>query len=199
MVDGEFFPAHPKTLLANGDHKKNFSLLASTVEDEASFLLYLGGNDTRFRQHYPDPLTLEEAQEFLINLIKQHVKNEQVPRETINKIYFNGINGNYDHANVYRKQVGIAYGDLFLNCPVIKFARSVFSNSADSVRVYQWYYTAKMGNLKMLCSEWSGTCHVDDLYPAFGVPFQSPQQYLSRERDISREVIGFIKSFIYNG
>src|SRR5699024_8763594 len=105
--------------------------------------------------------------------------------------YFNGLNGNFDNPDLWRRRVGFGLGDIILGCPTVNFARSIFRSSPDTVRVYQWHYASKMGLIKLVCSRWGGTCHLDDLYPVFGEPYRNPSLYLNRERDISREVINF--------
>src|SRR5699024_6736315 len=66
VVDGDFLPDTPWRMLTTGNHKRNLSLLASTVEDEASFLLHFFGSDPRFRAVSPERLSLQEAQTYLL-------------------------------------------------------------------------------------------------------------------------------------
>src|SRR5688572_21015213 len=95
VVDGEFFPRLPAEMLAAGEHKKNFNLLASTVEDELSLMFYMYRNDDRFRRTNPVTITLEEAQNFLTELIHNETaySPNQVSEQSfdaIRRLYFNG-------------------------------------------------------------------------------------------------------------
>ena len=198
MVDGQFLPDRPIDLLAQGNYKTDVNLLASTVEDEGSFIFAL--MFPQFRNVNPEPLELDQAKKVFFDYLSNHyLKGKTIPKELIDKYYFSGLNSNLDDQNLYRKRTTIALGDVILGCPTLEFAKHVFKNAPNTAKVYQWYYKAKLGNNKLICSKWAGTCHCDDLYPVFGIPFRQPDQYLDRERDISNEVINFIKSFIRTG
>lgn len=149
-------------MLQTGNHKKNFNLLLSTVEDEGSFILESITNSGQFLRNDPEPITIAEAKKFLNNLLNEVLKVE-VENGTVNKLYFGGLNKNFDNQNLFRKQVGVAYGDLVITCPTIEFAKQLFKSSPATINVYQWYYTAKIGKEKNGCSKWMGTCHCDEL------------------------------------
>ena len=189
-------------MLAEGNHKKNFNLLVSTVEDEGSFLFYFTMQDKRFAKHNPEDVTLEEVKDFTKEFIQkdfEFVGKKFSHDEMLEKIYFNGQNPHFDNPDQFRKQAGIAMGDNFLTCPTLNFAKSLFRSSPDTIKVYQWYYTVKTGNPTPICSHWGGTCHSDDLSPLFGLPIWLPEKYTTRERDVSREVISFFSSFSRTG
>lgn len=199
VVDKEFFPVHPNQMLSDGDHKKNFNLLVSTVEDEGTPVFTYLTQDLRFRPTNPESLTLKAAQDLLYGEVVKIFLKHTPTKSLIDKIYFNSFNPNLDHSNQFRKQVGVAYGNFYVTCPTIHFCKSLFGNSPETIKVYQWYYTAKLVKPSPMCPEWTGPCHTDDLQPLFGMPFYMPQMYVNRMRDISREVINFIKSFIRIG
>ncbi|KAH9410291.1 hypothetical protein TYRP_010049 [Tyrophagus putrescentiae] len=182
VIDGEFLPASPRDLLAKGNYKTNVNLLSSVVEDEASFILALVSGQAQFKPVDPQPITLPEAQGVLAFITSGR---QSISQAALNKLYFSGLNADLDISNDLRKRVGIAY--------------EVFRNSPTTATVYQWYYTAKLGNLKFLCNQWAGACHCDELYPAFGMAFRYPDKSTSREKEISTEIMTFIKSFLYHG
>lgn len=198
VVDGEFLPDKPRELVARGDYKTDVNILFDTVKDEGSFMLFLAS--PKFRQTNPEDLSLEEAKEIFYQMLTHNVGSEQyIPKDTIDKLYFDKFNAHHDHPNLFRQQVGIALGDYVLGCATIDFAKQVYKNSGGKARVYQWYFTSKLGRKKFLNSDWGVTGHTDDIYPVFGNPLKNPEWYDPRERDISREVIDFIKSFVRNG
>ena len=199
VVDGEFLPASPTEMLAKSNHKTNFNLLVSTVEDEASFLLQFSQHHAAFRKENPESISLQEAKDYLLDILTSQILKTPVPNDTISRIYFNGLNANLDSADLFRKQVSIAYGDVFFSCPTLEFAKAVFRSSPDTVKVYQWYYKAKLGKQKLMCGRWTGACHLNEIYPVFGLPFRNRKMYHNREREISQEVISFIKAFLKNG
>lgn len=201
VVDGTFLPGTPQEMLASGNYKRNIRLLATTVEDEGSFIISLyGAVNASLKAKDPAPLSLEEAKGFFGSLLSEHLfPNRTIPQEMINMLYYSGLNGRTEASDEHRKRTGIAFGDLFIGCPTLDFAQAIFAGSPETARVYQMYYKAKLGNLKMACNEWAGACHCDDLYPVFGVPFRHPENYTNRERDISAEVIDYLSAFIRNG
>lgn len=193
-------------MLTSGNHKKHFNVLVSTVEDDASFFLQSSERYSFFLQNNSEPLTLERAKAHLLNILQTQAQpleksdeTKQLPTDTATRLYFNGINGHFDNSDLYQKQLGIAYGDAYLSCPTLEFAKTLFRSSPDTIKVYQWFYTAKLGNDKQLCGRWQGTCHVDDVYPVFGVPFRHRKMHHNREREISSEVIRFIRAFVLTG
>ena len=115
------------------------------------------------------------------------------------KVYYSGQNGAIVNADAYRQAVSIAYGHYIISCPTWNFAKRLYASDQTS-SVYQWYYTAKEGNYaKWMCKSWEKACHTNDLFPAFGVPFRFPEKFTNRERDVSNEVIDFLKHFVYTG
>lgn len=192
-------PAEPEQMMLTGDHKKNFHILMSTVEDEGSYFLYYGDevSDQRFDPKNPTRLTLEEAKEVLNRVVLGYTGERTF--ELATRLYFNGFNGNYDSMDLFRRQVGIAYGDLILNCPSILFARDIFRSSPETIKIYQVYFKFKLGQLKTLCSQWGGTCHGDELPYLFGQVFSPREMFTNRERDISDEITSMISSFIRTG
>ncbi|KAH9421440.1 hypothetical protein DERP_010577 [Dermatophagoides pteronyssinus] len=195
VIDGEFLPDHPNNMIKSGNHKKDFNLLVSTVEDEGSFIF--AQTNSSFSS---EELSLNDAKSILLQYIDLFVSNHKsFDKDTMLKVYFGKFNEFYDDSDLFKKQVGIAFGDLFLTCPTLNFAKQLYESDSSTINVYQWFYKAKLGQLKDLCTKWSGTCHTDELYPLFGKPFEYRQQYHNREREISQEIIDFIKSFIRTG
>lgn len=197
VIDGTFLTATPRQMLAEGNYKTNVNLLVSTVEDEGSFIMALSGIP-QFAATNPTALSLSEAKTFLSMMTGSSMKSTEY-QEALAKIYFNGLNENLDIGDSLRKQVGIGYGDHLLGCPTLEFAKAVYRKNPNTATVYQWLYSAKLGNLKYLCNPWAGTCHCDELYPAFGMAFRYPDEYLTRERELANEVMNLIKSFLWNG
>lgn len=197
-IDGDFLPDHPLAMLSRGDFKGNVSVLISSVDDEgASFLSRVNGI---FRTSHPDSLTLQQAKSFLYDFLTNHILKQPVPREVIEKVYFSGLDSELDDENAFRRRITAAYGDLYVTCPLLELTKSLLRHSeTGQVRAYQWLYRAKLGKEKLLCAKWAGTCHSDDVYPAFGLPFANLSLYTNRERDISREVMAIIGTFSRTG
>ena len=186
--------------MASGNHKKNVSLLVSDVEDEGSFFLSSSGHsDAKFGWKPTEPLTLQEAKQYFLDIMSAEVLHTTaLPNSTIEEVYFsNGVTTG-ESADALRKRVGIAYGHAYFICPTIEFAEALYRSAPGTVQVYQWYYTAKMGSPKF-CPTWAGACHSEDMYPMFGMALQKPNDYLPREREISEEVISAVKAFIRDG
>ena len=185
-------------MLSTGNHKKSLSLLASTVEDEGSFFLTHSGHSPKFAWEPTENLTLSEAKDYFIQFMSTEVlPGRSLPNKTIVDFYFgNGVTN--ANSNALRKRVGIAYGDAYMGCPTLEYVKALYRSSPETVKVFQWYFTAKMGALKF-CPAWAGACHAEDMYPMFGMAFQRPDDYLPAERDISDELISSVKSFLRHG
>ncbi|OTF83887.1 hypothetical protein BLA29_003089 [Euroglyphus maynei] len=182
-------------MIKMGNHKKDFNLLVSTVEDEGSFLFAM--TNASFAK---EKLSLNDAKSILIEKIKFFVPDHKpYDTETMLKFYFGKFNEFYDDDDLFKKQAGIALGDLILGCPTLNFVKQLYKSDSSTMNVYHWFYRAKLGQVKELCSKWGGTCHTNELYPVFGKPFEQRQNFHNREREISREIIDFIKSFIRTG
>ena len=185
-MDGQFLPAKPQEMLAAGNYKTDVKLLASTVEDEGSFIAALSA--PQFRPISPEPLSLEQAKQFLFQFAS-HAGKREVDEKLLVDYYFSGLNQNYHSQDTFRRRVGIAMGDAILGCPTIEFAKQIYNHSKTAT-AFQWFYKAKLGDpVKLAChAPYAGTCHTDDLFPAFGIPFRFPEKHTNRERDISNEV-----------
>ncbi|KAH7645586.1 acetylcholinesterase-like protein [Dermatophagoides farinae] len=195
VVDNEFLPDDPISMIKSGNHKKNFNLLVSTVEDEGSFI-FARTNDSFGKEE----LSLNDAKSILIKNIEfVNQDDKSYDTDAMLKTYFGRFNEFYDDTDLFKKQVGIAFGDLIIACPTLNFAKQLYKSDPSTINVYQWFYKAKLGRVKDLCSKWGGTCHTDELYPMFGKPFEQRQYFHNREREISAEIIDFIKSFIRTG
>lgn len=198
VIDGQFMPMNPNQMIATGNHKKNFNLLVSTVEDEGSYEFSLRGSIPQFTRNNPASLTKKAAEDFLFEILANN-SNVQFDKNLISSVYYTGINEKFDDDDLLRRQTGIAYGDVYLGCPTLNFAKKIFKSSPDTVSVYQWHYKAKLGNVKEICSRWGGSCHTNDLYPFFGIAFRNPVNYHNRERELAREVMNVVHSFLRTG
>lgn len=197
VVDGEFFPENPIEALRKGNFKRDLNLLASTVEDEGSFVINFKNRDLRFHKDLPEKITLEEAQDKLALLTRSYA-DKDIDTDGVNRFYFNGFT-QHTPANLLRKTVGVAYGDLILACPTLYFAKQAFKASPETVQVYQWHYTAKHGHEKLLCGAWMGACHLDEVYPIFGMAFRYREEFTTRERENSLNMMQVLGEFVKTG
>ena len=124
-------------------------------------------------------------------------KGQAINTDDVIKFYFNGLS-EANGANVYRRQISLAIGDLNIGCPTIQFGKGIHKGDSKA-SVYQYYYTSKLGEPKLFCAEWAGSCHFDDIYPVFGQPFLDYDRYVEREREISRQMIDTFATFATTG
>ncbi|KAH9399674.1 hypothetical protein TYRP_017664 [Tyrophagus putrescentiae] len=205
VIDGEFLPNSVDHLLSTGQFKQELNLLSSIVEDEGSFYLTYTPYPF-FKKQNPDPISYNEAKEFLRKLIVEFkpfeslsVCTEKVPIDLLLDFYFRGLDPNGNDQNQYRKRIGIALGDLWLACPTLNFSKEVFKRSNGQTKVYQWFYTAKSDNVKLLSPEWGGVAHCDDLFPLFGMPHRYPKLYSNQDRLLSTNMMNFVSQFVKTG
>ncbi|KPM05549.1 Acetylcholinesterase-like protein [Sarcoptes scabiei] len=196
IIDGEFLPDLPDLMLLNGNHKKNFNILVDTVENEGGFWfkLFFPSFDNDSSMH------LNDVRDALKKSI-QTITDDKISfdLDLISRFYYNGFDDNFDDSELFKKQTSIAFGDLILTCPTLSFVRNIFSSSPSTINVYQWFYKAKIGKTIPWCHKFDGACHGGDSWPFFGIPFSQHSQHHDREREISREVIDFVNSFIRTG
>ncbi|CAG2163708.1 unnamed protein product, partial [Oppiella nova] len=102
-------------------------------------------------------------------------------------------------ADILLQTIGRAIGDYLLTCPTKLFAMSVHKAS-ENTRVFEYYFNTKFTvGAQLFCSDWMGVCHYDDVYLAFGLPFQEYDRYGRREREVSAEMIKAFTSFAWEG
>jgi hypothetical protein len=111
-IDGQFLPGTVIEMLAKGEFKHDISLLLSTVEDEGSSFLQRAS--PFFRKDNPEPITLQQAKAFLKHLLEVNILHRPVASDLINAVYFRGLNAEYDSEDTFRKRVGIAFGDAYI-------------------------------------------------------------------------------------
>lgn len=195
VIDGEFIPDDPEILIQNGQLKKEFNLMASTVDNEASFM-FIDGYSFLSEEN----ITLKRAKEIMIEIVNK-LKKDRIDKEALLNIYFGGLNENYDDSDLFKKCIIKAISDYIFSCPTIQFAKNVFKSSPSTINVYQWQYDVKIGKIKDSCNKTTQICQSDVIYPIFAIPFNQQQYhfYHNLEREKSREIVTFIKSFIRNG
>jgi acetylcholinesterase len=199
VVDGQFLPKKPLSMLKSGDYKKNLSLLIGTTEDEGSFVLTFGVDNIKYNEFSPQNLTYSEAYDELKRIASVLTSKIPINGEDVAKLYFTGLSDNNDF-DLLRRTIGIAIGDYLLGCPTIQFAKTLFKNDRKNSKVYQYYYNSKLGDpQKLICSKWMGACHCDDIWPVFGIPFSKFDSHLDRERDISAQMIDVFSHFSKTG
>jgi acetylcholinesterase len=199
VIDGQFLPKKPLSILISGDYKKNMNLLVGTVEDEGSYLLTRSVNNIKYDYFSPQNLTFSEAYDELKQIVSGLISEIPINGEDVAKLYFTGLSDNNDF-DLLRRTIGIAIGDYLLGCPTIKFAKTLFKNDRKNSKVYQYYYNSKLGDpQKLICSKWMGACHGNDIWPVFGVPFSKFDSHLDREREISVQMIDVFSHFSRTG
>ncbi|CAG2113520.1 unnamed protein product [Medioppia subpectinata] len=172
VVDGEFLPDLPLKMLNSGDHKHSVNS--------------------------PPAITYTEAYNELSRISRKMWSKEPIDGELAAKVYFNGLS-NESPDDLLRQTIGIAVGDYILSCPGLQFGRTLFENDPDKTRVYQYLYNSKLGRPKLVCSNWAGVCHLDDIYPVFGVPFYQADRFVDGERHVSAKVINIFSTFAKTG
>ena len=131
VKDGEFFPETPGHMRDFGNHKKDFNMIISTVQDDGTFCLFAFPHDPRFSRFNPAPITKAQSQEVLKSLIKPYFA--PYPEEQVNQVYYAGLN----NSDAYRRTIPEAYGDWLISCPTFHFAKTMFRNSLNTIKVYQ--------------------------------------------------------------
>ena len=195
VVDGEFLPKNPSELLSSGDFKQNANLMISTVVDEGSLLLSFDNlYNEKFNMFNPKNLSLKEAISELTEISSKLSNKFSINGKDVAKLYFSGIPDGNDFG-LYRRTVGIAVGDYYLNCPTILFAKEIFRNSDFKTNVFQYYFNVKFGQMP----HWFGSSHGEDVIPTHGIPFIDKETSSDEDRQISEKMIQFFTDFAKYG
>jgi acetylcholinesterase len=198
IIDGEFLPALPLEMLNKGDHKKGLNVMIGSTQDEGSWILWFSEDSVKYSRQNPAPITHMEAYNELSRISRKMWSKESIDGEMVSKVYFTGLSDETPQ-DILRQTIGVAIGDYLLGCPAIQFAKTLYENDVSDSRVYQYYYNFKLGRLRLLCCEWSGSCHYDDVPSVFGVPFYQSDRFLDREREVSEQMIDIFATFAKTG
>ncbi|CAG2179157.1 unnamed protein product [Oppiella nova] len=198
IIDGEFLPALPLEMLNKGDHKKGMNVMIGDPQDEGSWILWFSEDSVKYSPQNPAPITHMEAYNELSRISRKMWSKEPIDGEMVSKVYFTGLSDETPQ-DILRQTIGVAIGDYLLSCPGIQFAKTLYENDVNDSRVYQYYYNFKLGRPRLLCSEWSGSCHYDDVPSVFGVPFYQSDRFLDREREVSEQMIDIFATFAKTG
>ena len=112
-------PDKPINLFSSGNYKTDVKLMLDTVVDEGSFMFFF--THPKFSRNNPETLTLQEAKDIFFNFLSHNFEN--VPKELISKLYFDKLDAESGDSDSYRRQVGIAFGDMLLGCASLNFAK----------------------------------------------------------------------------
>ena len=195
VVDGKFLPKNPSELLSSGDFKQNTNLMISTVVDEGSFILSLDNfYKDKFNMINPKNLSLKEAISELTEISSKLSNKLSINGKEVAKLYFTGIPDGNDFG-LYRRTVGIAVGDYYLNCPTILFAKEFFRNSGFKTNIFQYYFNVKFGQMP----DWFGSSHGEDSSPTHGIPFIDKETSSDEDRQISEKMIQMFTDFAKYG
>jgi carboxylesterase 1 len=200
VIDGQYMTDKPIEQIEKGNYKTDANVLIGTTSDEGSFVLHWIVDPLKYDKHNPHNLTRNQAFDELKRIATFYGCLSETDAENVAKTYFLNISPQSDDYDLIRRTIGVAFGDYMIGCPTILFAKSLFGNSRQTGRVYQYFYDSKLGDPhKLICSEWMGSCHTNDLWPLFGIPFQQFDRHLDVERDESLQVIHFFSHFAKYG
>ncbi|XP_064470013.1 acetylcholinesterase-1-like [Ornithodoros turicata] len=113
-------------------------------------------------------------------------------RERIIDFYFEN-NTDVDGDDV-RNSLALAFGDIFVNCPVTFLAESFGDRPMNA-----YYYVLTHRPSFSKWPEWYGVTHFDDVTFLFGMPLRYPDMYSANDATISRVLMNAITSFATSG
>ncbi len=195
VMDGNFFPEEPQTMIKERQFKKCPILLGSTADEGSYFLIYF----------FMDQLKLESTtmtdEQFQSNLVKLHQHYPKQPSDTtdtvMNAIMFEYSNwGKVDNKTVNIKMLCDSLGDRQLVCPVDQMA-DVYSSVGQDV--YLYHFSEYFANA---WPQWMGVKHADEIFLVFGDPFfpdRTQRTYTSDQKELSKLIMKYWTSFAKTG
>ena len=192
----EFLPDDPKTMLAEGDHKRNVNLLIGHTDDEGGYMLPMV-DIQKYSLSNPKDLTQEEAFDDLAKLSAQLISKTPIDGEKVAKTYINSLKTT--ESKFLRRALGTALGDFYITCPTILFAKMMLRSDPKKVKVYHYYWTRKVSDSAVPCADWMGACHATDSYMLFAQPFADKEHYTEEERSVSLNFIKTVGHFAKHG
>lgn len=192
----EFLPEDPKSMLAEGDHKRTVSLLIGHTDDEGGYMLPMVDMD-KFSLTSPKTLTKEDAFAELKKLSSQLISKTPIDGEKVAKTYIDALKTS--DSKILRRTLGTALGDFYITCPTILFAKMLVRSAPKSVKAYHYYWTRKVSSSAVPCADWMGACHATDTYMLFAQPFADSEHYTEEERNVSLKFITTVGHFAKHG
>ncbi len=195
VIDGNFFPDDPKTMLKERKFKKCPMLLGSNANEGSFFLIYMFMDQIKLES---TTMTNEQLHKNLRNL---HLHYPQHPSNTtdtvMNAIMFEYSNwGEVDNKIVNINKLGDSMGQRHFVCPMAELA-DVYSSAGQDV--YLYHLSEYIPNS---WPQWMGVKHMDDLFLGFGDPFLSDQTlrtYTSDQKELSKLIMRYWTSFAKTG
>src|SRR5581483_3123359 len=102
-------------------------------------------------------------------------------------------NSDEDRSKLFRQVIRFL-DDFLLVCPAISFGKQLATTKSSINNVFKFHFSRDPVNHWMKsCPVNYGSCHGDDLFYLFGIPFKTPEDFPDNEdRQISMKFIKMI-------
>lgn len=186
VVDGDFLPDTPDTLLKNGKFKQTQILVGVNKDEGAPFLVYGAPGFNK------DTDSLINETQFRDSL---KVSFPEISNIGLESIVFHYTDWN-DEANParYRDAMAEIIGDYNFVCPVLEFIK--YSAMAGN-NGFLYYFEHRSSKLPW--PEWMGVPHGFEIEFVFGLPLEKKANYTKAEETLSRSILKYWATFAKTG
>ncbi|XP_055345981.1 acetylcholinesterase-like isoform X2 [Paramacrobiotus metropolitanus] len=187
VIDGDFLPQRPETILRNGQYKRCNVLLGSNSEEGSFFMNY------HFKNFQTTGEDVSLSHEELINAYENAFYNfSRIAKDAIIFQYTDWIHPNDPTNNV--NLLDKAIGDYFFTCNVNEVAM-VYATGGQNV--YMYLFNHRSSN--MAWPKWLGVPHGYEIEYLFGLPLDPARSYTKAEADLARRMMAHWANFAKTG
>ncbi|GAU90208.1 hypothetical protein RvY_02659-2 [Ramazzottius varieornatus] len=187
VIDGEFLPQRPDTILKNGAFKRCNIMMGSMSEEGSFFVNY----------HFDNLFTIQQNvhlshEELIHSLEKAFYNFSRVAKDAIIFQYTDWVHPNDPLKNVDLLEKAV--GDYFFTCNVNEMAWS-YAGAGQNIHMYHFNHRSS----NMPWPEWIGAAHGYEVEYLFGWPLDPKRGYKQEEVELSKRMMNYWANFAKTG
>ncbi|XP_062993319.1 acetylcholinesterase-like [Elgaria multicarinata webbii] len=184
VIDGDFFPDTPETMLSTGNFKDT-QVLLGVVKDEGTYFLIYG-----LPSFSKDTESLITREDFLEG-VRIAVPEANDTRDIVLQYT---DSQDVDNGEKNREAMDDIVGDHNVICPVMHFAARYAERGN---KVYAYLFDHRASNL--MWPQWMGVPHGYEIEFIFGLPLNDTLNYTAKEKKLSRRMMRYWANFARTG
>ncbi|OQV24116.1 Acetylcholinesterase [Hypsibius exemplaris] len=190
VIDGEFLPASPGSILKGGGFKRSNIMLGSVSEEGTHFILY------QFQQLLGLKDQIQMTYDHLIASL-DNIFSKMFSRTAMDAIIFQYTDWLDPHDPI--RNVDLlekAVGDYYFTCNLNEQALS-YAQAGHGLGIYMYTFTHQSSNLPW--PKWVGVAHSSELDYVFGWPLDPKRGYTEDEVQLSKRMMKYWANFARTG
>ncbi|XP_062993561.1 acetylcholinesterase-like isoform X2 [Elgaria multicarinata webbii] len=186
VIDGDFFPDTPETMLSTGNFKDT-QVLLGVVKDEGTYFLIYG-----MPGFSKDTESLITREDFLegVRIGVPHANDIAAEAVVLQYTDWQDV----DNGEKNREAMDDIVGDHNVICPVVHFAARYAERGN---KVYAYLFDHRASNL--MWPQWMGVPHGYEIEFIFGLPLNDALNYTAEEKELSWRMMRYWANFARTG